>query len=430
MPPRGTETDDAFSRYSNFGPEVDITAPGTCVKSTALGSAAGVTAMSGTSMATPHVAGAIARYLGLDAARTPAQVREALLGSASLDWNAATDPDGAPDRLVDVAALTASTEDLAVFTVPQAITVSAGTDERTVKVRIQRIGGYGGAVDLSAEAELPEGVASVSFNDGTIPAGELGGSQTMTVTFEPDAPDGERSLVIRAEGAGAGPQDQTRLTLRFDRTAPAIAAPWPRIVLRTGTWSDVAPVRLSWNATDSAGPLARQELQRSRRGGSFSLYSRPRANAGSATASMERRVGTAWRIKAVDLAGNTALSDPLATRLVPLQAGDATVGAGWTAIDRSAASRRDLLTTSLRHRTVSTTFTGQAVAVVAPTGPGLGRFRVRIDGVVVATVDQSSRRERSRRIVFASAALTPGEHTIRVTSVRGTVELDAFLILR
>lgn len=61
-----TDSKDAVASFSNFGVDVAIHAPGVDIKSTIPGNSTAV--FSGTSMASPHIAGLAAYFLGLGAA--------------------------------------------------------------------------------------------------------------------------------------------------------------------------------------------------------------------------------------------------------------------------------------------------------------------------------------------------------------------------
>jgi len=76
-----TASNDAFAVFSNGGPCVDINAPGVGITSDWL--FGGVNTLDGTSMSSPHVAGAAALYLTVHPTETPAQVAAALIANAT-----------------------------------------------------------------------------------------------------------------------------------------------------------------------------------------------------------------------------------------------------------------------------------------------------------------------------------------------------------
>ncbi len=79
-----TTNTDARSSFSNFGACVDIFAPGSDITSSWYTSNTATNTISGTSMASPHVAGAAALVLGANPGLTPNEVTDALVGSATL----------------------------------------------------------------------------------------------------------------------------------------------------------------------------------------------------------------------------------------------------------------------------------------------------------------------------------------------------------
>jgi subtilisin family serine protease len=74
---------DARASYSNIGPCVDLFAPGTFITSAWNTSDTATAQLSGTSMATPHVAGTAALYLETHPSASPATVAAYLLATAT-----------------------------------------------------------------------------------------------------------------------------------------------------------------------------------------------------------------------------------------------------------------------------------------------------------------------------------------------------------
>jgi subtilisin family serine protease len=78
----GSRQYDERSEFSNYGSCVHILAPGSTITSTWIGDPNAIMTLSGTSMASPHVAGAAALYLAARPSATPAEVKNYLLSQA------------------------------------------------------------------------------------------------------------------------------------------------------------------------------------------------------------------------------------------------------------------------------------------------------------------------------------------------------------
>jgi subtilisin family serine protease len=78
-----TDSRDTRATWSNFGRCVDIFAPGVDVRSAWPTSKTATEVLSGTSMATPHVTGVLARYLQVHPKATPAQASKAVLAAGT-----------------------------------------------------------------------------------------------------------------------------------------------------------------------------------------------------------------------------------------------------------------------------------------------------------------------------------------------------------
>ena len=94
-----TTSTDARSSFSNFGSCVNIFAPGSSITSAWSTSTSASNTISGTSMASPHVAGAAALYLTNNPSASPATVRNWLYSNATTNRLTGLGT-GSPDRLL------------------------------------------------------------------------------------------------------------------------------------------------------------------------------------------------------------------------------------------------------------------------------------------------------------------------------------------
>jgi aqualysin 1 len=94
-----TTSSDARSSFSNFGTCVDLFAPGSSIPSSWYTSDTATATLSGTSMASPHVAGAAALYKQAVPSASPATIRNALVNNATTNRLTGVGT-GSPNRLL------------------------------------------------------------------------------------------------------------------------------------------------------------------------------------------------------------------------------------------------------------------------------------------------------------------------------------------
>lgn len=140
------DSTDTRASFSNFGSCLDLFAPGVSITSDYNSSDTATGTMSGTSMASPHVAGAAAVVLGLNPISTPSQVTSTLLANAT--GNVVKNPGTSSPNLL----LYSTTTVAAPATAPSApTTVSAIAGVRKGTATVAWTQGYNGGSVLTSQ---------------------------------------------------------------------------------------------------------------------------------------------------------------------------------------------------------------------------------------------------------------------------------------
>jgi subtilisin family serine protease len=187
-----TTDTDALASFSNFGLQsVDIAAPGEQILSTTRGGTYGL--LSGTSMSSPHVAGAAAVLLGNDSTLTAHEIRAKLLRS--------TDFKGLPvatgGRLNLFNALNLPPSAVAVDLTPLGSTVVSPGTKVNYSVQLHNPSGSTRVVTASVRAWTPEGT-EISLQ-GPLSV-TLAAGQTISKNFSASVPASASAGAYRVIG--------------------------------------------------------------------------------------------------------------------------------------------------------------------------------------------------------------------------------------
>jgi subtilisin family serine protease len=187
---------DARPSFSNYGACLDIFAPGVAITSSWNTSDTATNTISGTSMASPHVAGAAALVLAQNPSFTPQQVRDFLVDNATT--GVVTNPgSGSPNLLLFVVngPPPPPGDDFSVAVSPTSRTVTQG-DSTTTTVSTATVSGDPQTVTFSATG-LPTGTTA-SFAPGSVTSG---GSSTLTLSTSGSTPTGTFTITVRGTAA-------------------------------------------------------------------------------------------------------------------------------------------------------------------------------------------------------------------------------------
>jgi subtilisin family serine protease len=419
------DRDDTYADFSNYGSDVDIIASGKCVLSTEMDSTYGI--MSGTSMATPAVAGAAAIWLSQHPGDSPAHVRAVLQAAGGVDWATATDPDGIVDRLLNVSSFGAGAD--FALGISSRTVVGLGGGQARFRVELIRRDGFGGTVDL-AVSDLPKGASA------SLEAASLSGIRGLRTDMVMDVPPlAEGSYTATVSGSALDRTHSTTARFLVDGTPPSVSVPRVHLAGPVVGQRSV-PVRVSWSGQDAAAGVGQYRIERSTDGKPWIEVARV-GGATTITRSLADGHRYRYRVAAVDRVGNTSAWSSGATfRLVRVEGESGAVShtASWSRVRRSASSGGASIASSATGAKARITVDARQIAWIAGTNDDRGRASIYANGTRLATIDQYRSVGRARTVVFVHDWGTRAQRRL-VFSVAGTsgrprVDFDALIILR
>ena len=429
------DRDGSQAGFSNYGPMVDIAAPGVGIWST-IDSGTTVPVgptyfdYDGTSMAAPHVAAVAALVLSARPGLTPAEVETLIRGTATPFPRSAAAPcavgrcgAGIANAAAAVAAITDASAPVGDFSFAGLAGAAPQAPDPSVR--------------LSLVASDPQsGVAEVEIsNDGTnwrrYPATTSVAWSLVDPAFGGSPDPGPRIVEVRwRNGAGL-------VSAAVTRAIEYIAAPRASLT-PLEPWSRSRSLAVAWSATPRVGTAKVASFDvRYRRApwnGGFGAWRAWQASTTTARSAFRGEPGSTYcfAVRATDDRNAVSSWSSTSCTATPLDDRALARRGGWSSL-RSAAYYGGTYVVA-RKQGATLTRTGivaRRIAIMATTCPKCGAVSVRFGGTVVRRISLTSPTIQHRLVVVATfAAGRRGTLEIRVTSRLRPVIVDAILVGR
>ncbi|HET9650068.1 MAG TPA: S8 family serine peptidase [Microlunatus sp.] len=228
-----TDQDDWRAWFSDYGSCVDLFAPGVDIRSAGTKTPSSSLVLSGTSMATPHVTGAVARYLQNHQGASPAQVAASITAAATT--GVVSDRLGSPNRLLFPAQPPSA---------PKSVSSKHSNSAKTATISWKTPSSTGGAA-ISGYRVVRTGRDAAGTTSATVTVA----STVRSYTFRKLVAGTRYTLSVQALNTmGAGPAVATTTTLRALPGAPTITS------ASSGSTKDTkTSVSLTWRKPGSGG---------------------------------------------------------------------------------------------------------------------------------------------------------------------------------
>lgn len=425
----GYDQDDTFADFSNYGGDVDLIAPGKCIYSTMPGGTFAY--MSGTSMATPHVTGAVALYKESRPLATPSEVKSALRALGTAAWKTSSDPDSTHEPLLDVTRL----DRLGTYSLAANAPGPVGGDGGLLAVPVTLVRSPSFLERVTFTAAVPDGWGS-SFSATSL-FGFAATATTLQLTLPVGTPGGDYRITVR--GAAWDRAAETAFNVHVDDEPPLAGAPSADLLAggRLSTTSTV-PVRVSWPpAIDGASSIASYDVTAELNGATTGTWT---ATGATTTLPVSQGIGdgVTYRLRASDTAGNVspeAASARTIVRVTEETAGSVRRSASWRTYSSGSASGGSATYSSKAgaRLTFAVNPGHRQVGLVGPTGPTRGKARIYLDGLLVRTIDLYAAKSAARVVLFVANVDRARSHVLTVevagTAGRPRVDVDALLRL-